>query len=100
MLVFVLGLSAETAVAAIDPATGIAGIEVGMTVNEVTAAKGRPDADRVVEFPGGYERRLSYGKTQVYFARPGLSARPWQITTTSPAQRTAKGAGVGWTEDR
>lgn len=99
-LVVAIGLSARTGSAAIDPATGIAGIEIGMTANEVIAAKGTPDANRLIKFPDGTERRLRYGKTKAFFPRPGYNARPWQVTTTSPAQRTNKGAGVGWTEER
>ena len=96
----VLGLSTAGAGAAIEPGTGIAGIELGMTVNKVIAAKGQPDANRVVDLSDGKQRVLRYGKTKALFTGEDYDARPWQIFTTSRAQRTEEGAGVGWTEER
>jgi hypothetical protein len=95
-----IALATASAGAAIDPGNGIAGIEVGMTADEIVAAKGAPDADRTIKYPGQDGRRLRYGKTKALFANTADDARPWQIFTTSPAQRTKRGAGVGWTEER
>ena len=99
------GLPATPAGAAIEPGragdSGIAGIELGMNVNEVIAAKGDPDANRVVELAGGQQQRvLAYGKTKALFSSADYDAHPWEIFTTSRSQRTEEGAGVGWTEER
>ena len=99
-LLAALGLAASHAGAAIDPGTGIAGIGVGMTADEIVAAKGAPDADEVIHYPGEDGRRLRYGKTKALFASTADNARSWQVFTTSPAQRTRQGVGVGSTEER
>jgi hypothetical protein len=91
---------AATANAKIDPAASIAGIEIGMTPSEVIAAKGRPDRRGVIETNPFDVLRLRYGKTRAEFAGTGPGADVIRVSTTSPAQRTPKGAGVGWTEER
>ena len=85
--------------AAIEPQVGIAGIELGMTASEVIAEKGEPDKERAFtnELVGPV-RMLRYGQTKAFV---------WDDTdivhlvqTRGRAQRTARGAGIGSTEER
>lgn len=81
--------------AAIVPQHGIAGVRVGQTEARVRAVMGPPV--RAVE------RRNEFGTLRVLLYR-GLTVsmqgrrRVTAVSTRSPAQRTARGAGVGSTE--
>jgi len=89
-------LLAPAAAAQIVPQKGIAGIELTMTRAEVIAAKGKPDAEKIVKAEIiGPERRLRYGGTKVSFGGTMASAGVIGIRTVDPLERTGSGVGVG-----
>jgi hypothetical protein len=86
--------------AQIVPQRGIAGAKLRMTRAQVVAAKGRPDADIVINTEiVGRERILRYGGTKIYLAGyPLAKARVIAIRTVDPKETTHSGVGVGSTE--
>jgi hypothetical protein len=88
---------APAAGAAIVVQESIAGVKIGMTATQVRAVLGKP---RSVSYPKdeiqGSLKHYDYGPTDVYFSR-GENTGAFNVTTTSRAQRTATGIGVGST---
>lgn len=93
-------LLVSSAGAQIVPQQGIAGAKLKMTRAQVIAAKGKPDAEAVINAEiVGRERVLRYGGTKVYLAGYPLSkARVIAIRTVDPRETTQSGIGVGSTE--
>jgi hypothetical protein len=100
--VLVLGAAAAAAPARpprIVPQVSIRGIQVGMTGDQVRRAAGRPDAVSTRSHPVlGRTRVWRYGRATVTFDGTRSAALVVSISTTSRADRTAKGAGIGSTE--
>jgi hypothetical protein len=75
----------------------IAGVKLGMTASQVRKVLGPP---RHVSYPKneiqGSIKFYDYGATEVSLTR-GESSQVFNITTTSKAQRTSTGLGVGST---
>lgn len=89
-------LLAPAATAQIAPQQGIAGVKLTMTRAEVIAAKGKPDAEKIVKAEIiGPERRMRYGGTKISFGGTGAGAGVIGIRTVDPQERTASGVGVG-----
>lgn len=87
---------ASAAEARIVPQQGIAGVKLQMTRAAVIAAKGRPDAEKIVRSEiVGRERTMRYGRTKVSFGGTTASAGVIGIRTVDPGERTASGVGVG-----
>ena len=86
-----------TADARIVPQQGIKGVTLDMTDRQVRAKLGRPDG---IAFKRheiiGRSKTYRYGLTKILIG-PG-SGKVLSITTTSRAERTSSGVGVGSTE--
>lgn len=84
--------------ATVVPQKGMAGVELGMTRAQVQAKLGEPLAirRRMSEIGGPYVEFRYPFLVSVYFWQPGNSV--WNIRTTGPEERTARGVGVGSTE--
>ena len=84
--------------ATIVPQKGMAGIRIGMTKGEVRGVLGRPL--RIVRATGGFGPYTVFhypALVQVFFGR---DVTVTNIRTTGRRERTARGAGVGSTEDQ
>ena len=83
--------------ARIVPQRGIAGANLDMSQPEVRAKLGKPDKVRHPTSPifGEYTTWF-YGRTRVDMFRNG-DGRVFNVSTTSKAQKTASGVGVGST---
>jgi hypothetical protein len=86
--------------AAIELGKGIGGVELGMSAKQVFAAKGEPDKNEVIGEPPFDVREVHYGKLLIYFNHASLGSRADFVRTSSRAQRTPEGAGVGWSSER
>jgi hypothetical protein len=81
------------------PQVSIHGVSLGMTPAEVEARLGHPDATQKGRQPAiGPVMTLTFGLVTVRFSGIKPSSEAVNITTTSRAERTARGAGVGSTE--
>ena len=85
-----------SASAKIVPQRGIAGANLDMSRAQLTESAGDPDGKKSRTSPifGKYETWL-YGKTSVDLFRK--SGKVFNVSTTSRAQKTATGVGVGST---
>ena len=91
-------LLAAPAHAVIVPQKSIKGIRLGLSQNGVRAAAGKPDKVRTINNEiMGKVIEWSYGKTKVLFNGRTSSAKVINLSTTSAAERTAAGIGVGST---
>ncbi len=89
-------LAAAPASARITPQVGIGGIRLGMTVSQVRAALGAPDAVIFQRHPIiGRTRIYKYGLTYATFDGTARSAKVVSINTRSRSERTTRGVGVG-----
>lgn len=75
---------------------GIGPARIGMSESQVRSELGRPDARAVKrdEIQGKIVR-VRYGKLRATLGPAGPGARVQLVSTTSAAQRTAQGVGVG-----
>jgi hypothetical protein len=93
--VLTLALAAP-ANALIVPQKGIHGASIGMSVTQVRAKLGKPDA---VSFPKneiiGRVRQYRYDRTLVIFDGDGKDAKVINLTTDGRGERTSAGIGVG-----
>ena len=89
--------------ALIRPGVGIGKVRLGMTLAQVRAAWGRPQAQTIEILPrGGREIELQYdfaAYTVVLTGRPGRETVD-SIATTLTKERTRQGLGVGTPERR
>lgn len=91
-------LLVPSAEAEILPHRGIDGIALNMTRAEVVAAKGKPDAERLVRNEIiGPQRMLRYGQTRAYFGGFRRDAGVVTVNTRDRRQRTPSGVGIGST---
>lgn len=91
-------LLAPTAAAEIVPQQGIAGVKLKMTRAQVVAAKGKPDAEKVVRSEiVGRQRMMRYGATKLYFGGTATGVGVLTVRTTDPDERTRSGVGIGST---
>lgn len=89
-------VAAAPASARIVPQQGIAGVKLKMTRSQVVAAKGKPDAERVVSNEIiGRVRTMRYGGTRVSFGGTAASAWVIGVRTIDRGERTRSGVGVG-----
>jgi hypothetical protein len=90
-------VAAAPAQARIVPQQGIGGIRLAMTAREVRSHLGAPDLARFVDDPiQGRVRVYRYGRNVARFSPGDLhDARVNTVTTTSRAERTSRGVGVG-----
>jgi hypothetical protein len=82
--------------AAIVPQKGMAKIRLGMTVQDVNAARGVPDHN--VTSPDdlfGHTRTYTYGTVKVLFDGTRRTSEVILIETLQPGERTVAGVGVG-----
>lgn len=96
LLVAVALAAPAPAAAEVVPQKGMKGIELGMTVKQVRAALGSPTRFRTIPHPVmGPARQWVYGLTDVLFDSTAANAKVVVLSTTSRAERTASGVGVG-----
>ena len=97
-LAAVLLLAAVPAGAAIVPQRGIKGVRLTDTVAKVRSRLGAPDAVIFTRDPIiGRTRVYKYGLTHVRFGGAAKDATVVSSETTSRAERTSRGIGVGST---
>ncbi|HZO07466.1 MAG TPA: hypothetical protein VFB52_13840 [Solirubrobacterales bacterium] len=97
-LVAVLAMTGSAG-AVIVPQKSIAGVKLKMTRAQVVAAKGKPDAERVVDNEIlGRQRIMRYGRTQIGFNGEAADATVSGVRTTARGQRTRSGVGRGSTQ--
>ena len=91
-----LAVAAAPAQAVIVPQKSIKGIKLGLTQSGVRAAAGEPTRVRTIQNEiMGRVTEWSYGKTKVLFNGRTRRATVINLETTSRAERTANGIGVG-----
>jgi hypothetical protein len=96
--VVVVLAAAAPAGAAIVPQRSIKGARLGATVAQVRDKLGAPDKVIFTRHPIiGRVRVYKYGLTYVRFNGTGADAEVSSVDTTSRAERTSKGIGVGST---
>jgi hypothetical protein len=82
--------------AVIVPQESIKGVSLGMTVEQVREALGRPDRFRTVRNEVvGRVREWRYGLTRITFDGTAPDAKVLSVDTRSRAERTKQGVGVG-----
>jgi hypothetical protein len=87
---------AAPASATIVPQRSIHGIRLGMTVSQVRASQGAPDAVIFSRHPIiGRTRIYKYGLTYATFDCTCANAKVVTLRTTSRRERTSSGVGVG-----
>ena len=91
-------LAAAPAGAAIVPQQGIKGARLGDSVAKVRSTLGAPDKVIFTQHPIiGRIRVYRYGLTYVRFDGTQANAKVTSVDTTSRAEKTSKGVGVGST---
>jgi outer membrane protein assembly factor BamE (lipoprotein component of BamABCDE complex) len=91
----VAALAVSSAVAAIVPQQGIAGVKIAMTQSKVRSLLGKPASVRRGSNDFGKYTIFKYMGLQVEFQG---NSTVTSVTTTRTAERTASGIGVGSTE--